>query len=77
MLTTEQRQLLATRCTHPVVVCCAAYRFDDLALELLGGGTVRCPVCALDLTPLVLEHVAACRSFGGDGDAPATWEARY
>jgi hypothetical protein len=70
MLTAEQRQILATRCTHPVVVCCQAYRFVDLAIEL-GSGALRCPVCALDVTGLVLQHLAACRSLGGDGNVPA------
>ena len=73
-LTAEQRQILTARCLHPVVVCCRTYTFPELAVELLGPGSVRCPVCAIDVTSLVLRHVAVCRSFGGDGEAPAVAE---
>jgi hypothetical protein len=74
-LTSEQRQILTARCLHPVVVCCGTYTFSELAIELLGPGNVRCPVCAIDVTSLVLQHVAACRSFGGDDDAPTVAES--
>jgi hypothetical protein len=74
-LTSEQRQILTARCLHPVVVCCRTYTFPELAIELFGPGSVRCPVCALDVTPLVLQHIATCRSFGGNDDAPAAMES--